>query len=329
MRGVHVDIEQWVSDLVRSPEGSRKVAVLNALRGVHNGLFFTVTSRRPLGTNVFERDWDLLVVLDACRVDAVREVAPEFDFIETVGSVWSVGSSSHEWLCKTFTEEHLDEIRDTIYVTTNPNTLRTFEDGERPPGTYSIPLMWPDWGVVDVDDFESVDRVSNSDVTGYYTTTPDYVTDHAITAGRTREFGRMIVHYLQPHRPYIGRAYPEERPVNDIQDQPWDAIRGGAAPREEVWELYLDNLRIALRSVGRLLENFDAEKVVITADHGDLFGEFGEYGHPEGFLHPNLKKVPWIETTATDTETSDPSLDVEGEDPGIDVEDQLKHPGYI
>lgn len=50
---------------------------------------------------------------------------------------------------------------------------------------------------------------------------------------------------------------------------------------------------------------------MITADHGDLFGEFGQYGHPEGFVHPNLNQVPWVETTATDEETSVLSFDTE------------------
>jgi hypothetical protein len=97
----------------------------------------------------------------------------------------------------------------------------------------------------------------------------------------------------------------------------------------EVRELYLDNLRLALRSVERLLENTDAETVAITADHGELFGELGAYGHPEGVPHPNLKKVPWVETTATDERTSDPDVDIARQESGAEFEEQLRDLGYL
>jgi len=327
---MHIDIRQWLSDLVRAPPGDRTYAALNAVRGLHNGLFYTVSSRYPLGTNIFEREWDLLVVLDACRVDAMEAVAPEYDFIESVDSIWSTGSSSHEWLCKTFTGDHIDEIRETIYLSSNPNAPPTFEDGVRPPRSYAIPLMWANWDVVDRNAFKLFKQIPKPDYEERYATlAPDVVTDHSIHAGRTHEFGRMVVHYFQPHRPYIADAHPEKRAVNDIEDQPWEAIRNGIATKGEVWDLYLDNLRLALDSVERLLANIDAERVVITADHGDLFGEFGMYGHPEGFLHPNLKKVPWVETTATDEKTSTPTIESEREESKRDVEKQLEELGYI
>jgi hypothetical protein len=326
---MHTNVMGWAKDLVENAKEDRKHALLRATRGLHNGLFYTITSRYPLGTNIFERDWDLLIVLDACRLDAMREVAPEFDFIESVDSIWSVGSSSHEWLCKTFTRDYLDQIRETAYISTNPHTPATFQDGALPPYSYPIPVMCADWDVVDEADFKLLRQIHKHDHEDLFTTVgPDLVTDHAIHAGREHDFERMVVHYFQPHRPYIAHALSAERAVTDIEDQPWAALRNGA-DREDVWELYLDNLRMALRSVERLLENTAAERAVITADHGDLFGEFGLYGHPEGFAHPNLKKVPWVETTATDERTSTPQVDVDRQEAAIDVEDQLKHLGYV
>lgn len=298
--------------------------------GAYNGLFFSVTSRYPLGTNVFEREWDLLIVLDACRVDALRTVAPEFPFIDGVDSMWSLGSSSHEWLCNTFTNSFKEAIEGTMYISTNPHTPKTFFDGERPPTTYSVPFMWADWDVVDADNFGLLRQLHNHDNEAFSDTVlPDLVTDHAIHAGRTEDFDQLIVHYFQPHRPYIGTAYPENRPLNEVEDRPWEQIKRGVATKEEVWELYLENLRLVLRSVERLLENIDAETVAITADHGELFGELGLYGHPEGLIHPSLKKVPWALSTATDHRTSTPEVEVEGQDAEIDVTDRLENLGYI
>lgn len=36
------------------------------------GLHLTISSRVSMGTKIYERDWDLLIVLDACRVDALK-----------------------------------------------------------------------------------------------------------------------------------------------------------------------------------------------------------------------------------------------------------------
>jgi hypothetical protein len=66
---------------------------------------------------------------------------------------------------------------------------------------------------------------------------------------------------------------------------------------------------------------------VISADHGNLFGEWGQFGHPIGFLHPAVRRVPWIETTAKDLETYKPASKPEQET--HEVEDMLKNLGYI
>jgi len=321
------DLRGWLRCLSSDAEEG---GIREFVGGAYNGVYFSLTSRYPFGTNVYDLDWDLLIVLDACRVDALREVAPEFDFIEDVGSVWSVGSSSHEWLCKTFNREYADEISETVYVSTNPNTPRAFSEGERPPTGYRVPAQWTDWDVVDKGDFKLLRQLHRHDYDEFADTfPPDLVTDHTIHAARTTDFERMVVHYFQPHRPHIGTAYPSKRPVTAAEDQPWDAIRNGDATEEDVWELYLDNLRLALDSVGRLLENVDADTVAITADHGELFGEWGLYGHPEGVVNPNLKKVPWALTTASDERTSDPTVDVDRQKGDVDVQERLENLGYV
>ncbi len=326
---MHIDVKQWLDDLAHNAEEDWKYSLMNAARALHNGAFFTLTSRYPLGTNIFERDWELLIVLDACRVDAMQEVAPEYDYIDTVDSLWSVGSSSHEWLSKTFTRDYIEEINNTVYLSTNPNTPPTFEEGKRPAQSYSIPFMWADWDVVDEDDFQLLWQLPKADneITEI-TCPPDHVTDYAIHAGRDEDFERMVVHYFQPHRPYIANAHLENRQLTEDEIDPWTGLRSGRVSKEEIWEHYLDNLRLALDSLERLLENVDAEKVVITADHGDLFGELGVYGHPEGVVHQNLKKVPWVETTAVDERTSTPTVDTEGQLSRRDVQEQLQKLGY-
>jgi hypothetical protein len=83
-------------------------------------------------------------------------------------------------------------------------------------------------------------------------------------------------------------------------------IEYSTAP-EAAWEAYLDELRYVLDDVELLLENYDANRVVITADHGEAFGEYGIFGHPIGSLHPKVRTVPWAVTSATDTRTYEPN----------------------
>ena len=328
---MHTDARGWIGELAAGIRQRRPQDVLRSVRGAFNGPYFTLTTRRPLGTNVYERNWDLLLVLDACRVDALEEVAPEYDFIEVVDSIWSVGSASHEWICKTFTNDYRDAISGTALVTSNPFFPQTFEDRTFPPKAYSIPIMWPDWDVVEKSAFGKFLHVHRHDHEEYFPEAPPQVmTDYAIDTARNGTYDRMIVHYLQPHTPYISAAYAQGRPLTDVEEDPWTAVESGSATLEEVEELYLGNLRFVLDSIEALLCNVDAEDVVITADHGELFGELGLYGHPEGLVHPALKKVPWVTTTATDTGERRPDVDEARQDETtVETEQRLADLGYL
>ncbi|SFR67299.1 hypothetical protein [Halogeometricum limi] len=330
---METDVRAWIEELSSGLKGggSKKQALLWSLRGAFNGPYLSWTARHPIGTNVYERDWDLLIVLDACRLDALREVAPEYDYIQSVDSIWSVGSASHEWICKTFTNEYRSEIEQTSLITTNPFVPQTFDDRVFPPKAYAIPVMWPQWDVVEKSTFQNLLQIHKHDYEEYFSAPPpEIVTDHAIKMAREDPSERMVLHYFQPHTPYISHAHREKRPITDLEDDPWAAMQNGTATKEEAWELYMDNLRFVLDNIRTLLRNIDAEKVVITADHGDLFGEMGAYGHPEGFVHPDLKRVPWAIASGTDTGERQPDVETSRQTDGDhDVEDRLEKLGYL
>ena len=50
---------------------------------------------------------------------------------------------------------------------------------------------------------------------------------------------------------------------------------GYTIPRERAWQAYCDDLQYVLNDVSLLLSNLDAERVVISTDHGHATGEFG------------------------------------------------------
>lgn len=57
------------------------------------------------------------------------------------------------------------------------------------------------------------------------------------------------------------------------------------------------------------LNNLDAERVVISTDHGEAFGGYSILRHTLGSLHPQIRKGPWIVTSAEDDETYQPTVE--------------------
>jgi hypothetical protein len=280
-----------------------------------------------LGTNVFESDWDLLIVLDACRVDALRAVAEKYRFISDVDSIWSVGSTSKEWIENTFVEEYKPEISETALITAN-----TFSGIFRPESegddrfdyilsqdtkiTNSRTLKgFVNDDVVTAADFYYFDDIGKKIVgkSKYGELHPKTVTERAISIGRDQNPDKLIVHYMQPHQPYL---YPDE--LEEIHRHPFQYVNSENG-RRRVWDAYIKNLEFVLEYAETLLSNVDAETAVITSDHGELFGKY-LYSHPVGVLHPALRKVPWVITTASDTRSCEP--DVEELDRASD--DELK-----
>jgi hypothetical protein len=289
-------------------------------------VWYAITSRWPFGENIYDSDWDVLLVLDACRVDTLREVADEYEFLEEVESKWSVGSQSAEWIANTFTESRRDAINDTTYISGNGFSKGILARGGRPPANNTTPIDISSWSVVDERELHShVEVWETHHNETYGSVLPEPMTDYTIEAGRNGEAGRIITHYTQPHLPYVGAAFREGREATEREDRGYELLEEGKSSRHDVYEDYKETLRWVLDDVEELLENIDAEKVVITSDHGEAFGEWHAYGHPEGFPHPVVRKVPWVETTASDEHTREPDVE---DGPEVDIEEHLRDLGY-
>lgn len=284
------------------------------------------------GTNVFEEDWDTLIVLDACRIDAIKTVAPEYDFIKSIDSIWSVGSTSKEWYLHTFQSR---DVTDVSLVSGNGWIKHLFEmDPDWKYWTATRNSIWHSISALDrplqtalptSEDFNSyVPVIGNHGADLGTTPLPDEVTNAAIHEHRRAGSKKMIIHYMQPHEPYVQEQRDGKLP--DMHSHPLDSLKTGDASREEVYSAYLENLREVLKSVGRLLKNIDSERVAITADHGELFGEWNAYAHPAAFPHPAVRKVPWIITHASNiaNEEVDPPQQIEAS-----AKERLSDLGYL
>jgi hypothetical protein len=308
-------------------------ALLKGAYYTYVGAAMTYLSRYPPGTNVYEREWDALLILDTCRVDALREVAPEYDFLTEVESIRSVGTSSAEWIAQTFTREHIEEVRNTALVTANAYTQRVIEERRFPDDDRGV--SFPDWKTVRATDFQYLDQpwryAEDSGLS--HIPLPRPITERAVAAGRDRHSDRLVVHYNQPHYPFMARARAENREyLYDYEKDPFSYIQAGG-DRAVVWETYLDELRWVLDEVEILLENLDADRVVISADHGEAFGEWGVYRHAYGLPHPKIARVPWAVTSATDEHTFEPTLVPPAVETGSetrgDAAEQLRYLGYV
>jgi len=77
-----------------------------------------------------------------------------------------------------------------------------------------------------------------------------------------------------------------------LELDPKDLVKDGT--RVTALKLYEENLRIALESVAELADELDGT-VVVTADHGEAFGEEGVWEHHIETHIPPLMEVPWLE----------------------------------
>lgn len=136
-------------------------------------------SYNPTGIDVFGEEWDTLIILDACRYDlfARRSTLPG-----TLEKRRSRGSSTVEFLRGNAAGR---DLRDTVYVTANPQFYQ-YRD-ELDARFHEVVHVWMDEGW----DGE------------HETVLPETTTDYARTAAERYPNKRLLIHYLQPHYPFI------------------------------------------------------------------------------------------------------------------------------
>lgn len=292
-------------------------------------------SRVGIGRHIYDYDWELLIILDTCRLDALQSVASEYEYLPTtVTTCISRGSETPEWLAATFTQDWKDEINKTVYISGNAWTSAVFNKGRTPAERWGIKWLPTAWDPVEAAEFERLIPAWRARDPKPYEyngqaaphPTPRIITDYTISMGREKQSNRVIAHYKQPHPPYDAEATLAERELKVFERHPFEYLHDGGA-RSKVWNAYINDLRAALDDIGVLLRNFSADRVIITADHGEAFGEFGVYSHRTGSFHPYVRQVPWISVSANDTETRNADIkQFDRNDP--DVKQQLKSLGY-
>ena len=135
-------------------------------------------------------DWSILIILDACRFDYFSCFYKYF-FDGVLTKVFSLGSHTSEWCINTF-REYYDDI---VYISANP-----FINSLCKTGGFSAKDHF--YKVIDVWDFGWSDKLG--------TVHPEVVTYTALRLKNRYPGKRFIVHYLQPHAPYISQRFFSE-----------------------------------------------------------------------------------------------------------------------
>jgi hypothetical protein len=118
-----------------------------------------MTEVRPWGKSIYSKEWDLLIVLDACRVDLLESVIDEYEFIDSIQTVRSRGSLTTEWLSRNFVYEDIADIARTSYITSTPHSDTVFRKKSILTSELPVNIPYPSPDVVDPDDFADLEEV--------------------------------------------------------------------------------------------------------------------------------------------------------------------------
>jgi hypothetical protein len=282
-----------------------------------------MNSKYGRGTDPLEEDWDNLIILDACRFDTFVELNNLPGELE---ARFSVASATMEWLEKTVAGK---TFFDTVYLTANPRVNR-YENN-----FFDVVPAWK----------------SHWDG-GLNVVPPNAMTNIACDLIQKYPHKRLVIHYMQPHIPFIGEFGQSEIGIHDgtrkgvnratgqnVKDteytEPYNLLEQEKINKESVKKAYRENLEIVLPEIERLLDSLEG-KTVVTSDHGEMFGEIGYptpfriYGHELRIPAKDLLEIPWLtvndstrrkiieETVAQSSRSINDS----------DIDEKLRHLGY-
>lgn len=229
-----------------------------------------------------ERGWDVLVVFDAARWDVFSAVVEE-----SVKKVRTPAeSSTADWVTKIWTRD--DDLWDDVtYISANAMVEYTQREDE----------------MVDYDC-----DVSGS--VGTYVKAHDFIYDGLVGAVRPDELTEhiidtpyeppIVVHYMQPHTPFIGalsvhlihsEPIKEWLPESDTASGIYQLADSEMIDNSVLRRAYIENMKIGWNYGKELQEYYDS--VVYTADHGEVIGP-NNWDHGAA-TDPRARVVPWYE----------------------------------
>lgn len=267
-----------------------------------NNLFFlrdafinkiaSIIYKRNKGIFLLNEPWDNLIILDACRYDFFKEAYIKRNIKGILYEKKSRGSHTVSFLLENFRNMKYSDI---VYITANPHVDLLLKDK-----FHKIISVWKDgW-----DEKEK-------------TVLPKTMFEYALEAKMNYPKKKLIIHFMQPHYPYIGykfghntieklrkpqqnrKSFMKRRKNNSFLTLYSAKIYSSIEKKTHI-RVYKANLELALDYVEKLIETLPGT-IIITSDHGEAFGErifpflpFKLFGHHRRFKIPILLKIPWL-----------------------------------
>jgi len=246
--------------------------------------------RRIKHSYLLREDWDILIILDACRYDTFKKILPNICKMGKLYRGDSEASSTSKWLKLHWEYNNGGFNIDMIYVSGNPfvNSKGINIEGQK---KFDGRHYFGD--IIDAWDFAFNRKTGRIE--------PDIVNTTAIGAYYSNPNCRFIVHFMQPHSPYIfDRKKPEpmtilrkllpKKVISMMRDMLPEKVKQTNVhltehnyrriySEDEIKTAYEKNLKSVEGYVLELIQQYGDKKIVITSDHAEYLGEDGKYGH--------------------------------------------------
>jgi hypothetical protein len=277
-----------------------------------------------------ESEWDYCLVLDSCRYDVFSDVYDEY-LEGRLEKRRSIGSSTPEWAYRTLTGD-LDiayfsgnPFINSLGIPLNELKWGASCDYEWTATDHLAEVIdvwkhgWDDdLGTVPPENLAASLRDNQDAVERTDRTVLHYMQPHApyLSRGKGRKL-KQIQKGIRSQEDAEEVASDDGGALSALSDSirpkvedtlegselaqkaglwleldPTDVVKNGT--RGAALALYEENLRIALEEIAELVPELDG-KVVVTADHGEAFGEEGVWEHHIETHIPPLMEVPWLE----------------------------------
>jgi hypothetical protein len=249
------------------------------------------------GFYILDEPWDNLIILDACRYDVFELFYKKKYFKGTLFKKISRATHTIQFLKVNFPNEKYDDI---VYITSTP-----YVDVHCKNKFHKIISVWKD----------SWNKYSN-------TILPETMYNYAIDALIKYPDKRLIIHFMQPHYPYIGCTYENiiknaKKKIKKRLKEGESVYFGDLEYKRSIFsyytvkpfalmetrfhiKAYIKNLIIVLPIVEKLINHLPGT-TVISSDHGEALGEklhrlipVKFYGHALNIRIPSLIDLPWL-----------------------------------
>ncbi len=252
---------------------------------------------------IYSREWDILIILDACRYDAYR-ASRASHLGGKIGYSWSPASITPHWVMRTWLDGKWDDV---IYISANIFINKSLGAKRHLHRLFMYDLRDRFMDIVEVwrrGTDKKLHTVPPWNVYRAYKTTKLKMKLKKMELGRDY---KMVIHFMQPHTPFI----TQERLNNLIYRLDDEIKKTGIGLGFEylyipylrrylkkkdvdriLWKGYMENLDIALSYVDRIVRENKGKKIVITSDHGEMMGEYNLYFHFD-IENIQLRLVPY------------------------------------